>query len=179
MKMSKKGKNRCTRSIRSVADMDTLALSAIGGRFATIWYKSETSYMDSKLIGGRKNPLHGRLCAYTCCSRLQIACDYTNLMRIRTQNPDFVAEPLRWGHWMENGYKRVVEHKGKHYLRLYPSQQTQRRVCYILDGEYVTDEYLIKYIKAQLREPYTDCKVYSYENILRLSVDGTTYHVLL
>jgi hypothetical protein len=110
---------------------------------------------------------------------LQIACDYTNLKRIRTQNPNFVAEPLKWGNWMENGYKRVVEHKGKHYLRLYPSPLTQKRVCYILDGQYVTSEDLKKYIQSQLREPYTDCKVYSYENILRLSVDGTTYKVSL
>jgi hypothetical protein len=80
---------------------------------------------------------------------------------------------------MENGYKRVVEHKGKHYLRLYPNQNTQKQVFYILDGKYVTDEDLIKYIKTQLREPYTDCKVYSYENILQLSVDGKTYKVSL
>ena len=177
--MMRKGKTRCTRSVASVSDMDALALSAIGGRFATIWYKSEISSMNAKLIGGKKNPLHGRLCAYTCCSRLQIACDYTNLKRIRTNNPDFVAEPLKWGRWLENGYKRVVEHKGKHYLRLYPSPLTQKRVCYILDGQYVTSEDLKKYIQGQLREPYTDCKVYSYENILRLSVDGTTYKVSL
>ena len=177
--MLKKGKTRCTRSIASVSGMDALALSAIGGRMVTLWYKSETSYMDSKLIGGKKNPLHGRLCAYTRTSSLQIACDYTNLKRIRTQNPNFVAEPLKWGHWMENGYKRVVEHKGKHYLRLYPNHNTEKQVFYILDGQYVTSEDLKKYIQSQLREPYTDCKVYSYENILQLSVDGKTYKVSL
>jgi hypothetical protein len=166
-------------SISKVADMDMLALSIGGGQMTAIWYRTNLDAMNGKLIGGKKNPLHNRLQAITCKTSLQIGNDYEKMMQNRTGNLNFEAEPLRWGHWMDGAYKRIIEHKGNHYLRAYPSKNTLRKVIYILDGQVVTNLDLFKYIRSQLREPKVDVNDFRYDNIVCVKSAGVTYNVTL
>ena len=170
---------RRTISISSVSDMDALALSIGGGQYTSIWYRSNLDAMNGKLIGGKKNPLHNRLQAITCKTSLQIGNDYEKMMQNRTGNLNFEAEPLRWGHWMDGAYKRIIEHKGNHYLRAYPSKNTLRKVIYFLDGQVVSNADLIKYIRSQLREPKVDVNDFRYDNIVCVKSAGVTYNVTL
>ena len=180
--MNKPNRNTMMRkriSISKVSDMDMLALSIGGGQFASIWYRSDSATMNAKLIGGQKNPLYGRLKALTCKTSLQIADDYEKVMRKRTGNPNFVADHLPWGQWMGGAYKRIIEHKGKHYFRAYPSDNTLRKVIYILDGKVVTDEDFKKYIISQLRQPKVAVNDFRYDNIVCVKASGVTYNVSL
>jgi hypothetical protein len=166
-------------SISKVSDMDMLALTIGGGQFASVWYRSNSSTMNDKLVGGKKNPLHNRLQALTCKTSLQIGNDYERMMQNRLNDPTFEAQPLRWGHWLEGAYKRIIEHKGNHYLRAYPSSNTLRKVIYILDGQVVTDADLKKYIISQLRQPKVDVNDFRYDNIVCVKCGKVTYNVSL
>ena len=166
-------------SISKVADMDTLALSIGGGQMASVWYKSDSSYMTTKLVGGKKNPLAGRLAALTCKTSLQIGNDYERMMQNRLNDPDFEAKPLKWGHWFAGAYKRIIEHKGMHYLRVYPSSKTLRKVIYILDGQVVTSSDLKKYIEANLKESDYNVNDIKYTNIVCVKASKRTYNVSL
>jgi hypothetical protein len=166
-------------SVSKVSDMDRLALSIRGGQFATIWYRSNLATMNAKLIGGKKNPLHGRLEALTGKTSLQIADDYERVMRKRLNNPNFVADRLPFGHWLAGAYKRIIEHKGLHYFRAYPTDNTLRKAIYVLDGKVVTDPDLKKYIVSQLRQPKAAVNDFRYDNIVCVKASGVTYNVSL
>lgn len=167
---------RQTRTLCNASQIDALALRIGGGRMVTIWYKSDIAYMDKKLSGGKKNPLHGRLAALTC-KNLKDACNYEKVMQSKLGDPNFKAQHLPWGHWFE--FPRIIEHKGYHYLRCYPTVNTevQKRVVYILDGNVVTDADLIKYIKSQLRPSEADVNDFRYDNLVRIKADGVTYSI--
>ena len=183
--MNKPNRNTMMRkriSISKVSDMDSLALAIGGGQMATIWYRSNFATINAKLIGGQKNPLYNRLQALTGKTSLQVADDYEKTMRKRTGNQSFVADHLPFGHWMNGAYKRIIEHKGMHYFRTYPSANTIRKVIYVLDGKVVTDSDLKKYISSQIRQSKpkpVEVNDFRYDNIVCVKAGKVTYNVSL
>ena len=166
-------------SVNDVASLDNIVCKIRGGQFCSVWYDSDVPTMDGKLIGGKRNPLHGRLSAFTCKDNLQASIDYEKTMQKRV-DPDFKAEHLPWGTWF--AYKRIIAHKGNHYLRLTETTKTNRKVVYYLDGQVVTDADLNEYIESQLR-PETDKPVkpfnIMYGNIRRLKAEKRCYEISL
>lgn len=165
-------------NVSNMSDMDKIACGIGGGHMVTVWYVNDIAYTNTKLVGGKKNPLYGRLSAWNV-KNLQDGCDYTNIKRKKLNDPTFVAKPLPWGHWFE--YPRIIEHKDMHYLRCYPTAQSEvrKRTIWVLDGKPVTNADLIKYIQSNIKPSTADVNDFRYDHIVRIKADGVTYNVSL
>lgn len=79
------------------------------------------------------------------------------------------VQPLRWGKWKE--YPYVIEHKGKEYVRLYPSinSDTGMEVKYMVDDKEVDRTEYNKYLKpcdVNKQGTVPECFFIALENIL-------------
>lgn len=143
-----------------------------GCSFVSAMWVSNTDSMNDKLLAmkapngkGRalkaNNPLYGRLSAIFCGNNLQFGIDYQNSVNNRLKKngleAEFEAEPLRWGHWYEyteNGkketaFKKVIEHLGNFYIRLYKVKNTNIRATYYVDGVRVNYSDIKQYLKEE------------------------------
>ena len=99
---------------------------------------------------------------------------------------DFVAASLRWGTWVVGQENKLIEHKGTIYLRYYGVQNGKVDNKYFVGGKPATDEQiaLIKQFTekktsatqaaAGLTENQVVCRVVKIENILEITLNGTT-----
>jgi len=68
-------------------------------------------------------------------------------------NKGIETGPLPWGSWMDGAEPFVIEHKGKHYARLYVIEHGVKAV-YTVDGEVVhRDEYQSYLTPSQQNAP--------------------------
>lgn len=91
----------------------------------------------------RNNPYKGRVQKHITAT-LQVNYDYEKAVNNRLQRegnePAFEAYSLPWGHWLEGMVNKVLEHKGKHYLRTYLMRNNPHlEVVYLLDGKPVSE----------------------------------------
>ena len=121
-----------------------------GCQFASIAYTSNTSSIDKKLVGGKRNPYNGKLSSITTMSGVQIGANYENAVNNRTDDKDFVAESLPWGEWMRPNY--LISHKGNIYLRAYKTKSSKTDISYYMDGVLVNDKETIANINANIRK---------------------------
>jgi hypothetical protein len=81
------------------------------------------------------------------------------------------VQPLRWGKWKT--YPYVIEHKGKEYVRLYPStnSDTGMEITYLVNGKQVNKTEFNTYLKPcdRLKQGTTpECFFVALENILEV-----------
>lgn len=60
--------------------------------------------------------------------------------------------PLKWGSWKKFPY--IIEHKGKEYVRLYPSLSKKHipKVKYFLDGKEISKKDVLNYVTDSKRD---------------------------
>ena len=118
------------------------AVAAIkGGTFAGIDTETEV-----KLLGGKKNPMQGRVTKRTTGATVMIFCTkdksaYENMVRKRMDMEGldattFELKPRAWGQRIEG--TPFVEHKGKHYLECFFMNAGETE--YFLDGKPIAKE---------------------------------------
>ena len=56
------------------------------------------------------------------------------------EKPNFEAEGLPWGSWVEGFENKIIEHKGELYARFYEKKNDHREVIYLVNGEMASDE---------------------------------------
>lgn len=185
-----------------------------GCTFVSVVWFSDNESMNDKLVAlkdadgkGRalkaNNPLFNRLTAISVGINLQLGIDYQKSVNNRLKkngiNEKFEAESMTWGHWFEytnekgetiSCFPRLIEHKGKMYLRLYNAKNTRIRTTYYLDGEKVSYETIKPYLKVEDKEsgrqsalglvkeeqskPFTP----KFESIKVMKINHTQYNVV-
>jgi len=123
--------------------------------------------------------------------QFQVNYSYENAVNNRAEKEqgapvDFVAAPLRWGQWVDGQVNKLIENKGTIYLRYYGVQNGKVDCKYFVGGKPATDEQvaLIKEFSekkpsatqaaAGLTENQVVCRVVKVENILEITLNGTT-----
>lgn len=170
--------------------LDLIVKSIRGGQVVSAMYKNNVETCNKKLQGGRKNPYYGRIEVVKIMTSLQVGNDYESNVSNRA-GVAFEAEPLPWGTWFE--YKRIIAHKGEHYVRLYETKNTKTHHLFFLDGKEVKDGDLKKSILAAFRKkgaskrqlavglsPEEQVKPINirYSNLLKLKAAGRCYEVV-
>lgn len=56
------------------------------------------------------------------------------------EKPNFKAEELPWGKWVDGQVNRILEHNGEYYGRFYEVKNGNREVIYLVNGEIATEE---------------------------------------
>ena len=99
---------------------------------------------------------------------------------------NFVAQPLRWGHYVEGLENKVIEHKGELYLRFYGLKNGKVENTYFVGGKPATDEQIAfikecterKEVKTQSEAGLTENQVIArsvkFTNILMITMGGVT-----
>jgi hypothetical protein len=127
---------------------------------------------------------------------VQIGYSYENSVNNRLEKigleKDFVAESLPWGHWVEGLENKVIEHKGKHYLRMYEVANQKPKVRILLDGKEVTDSKILEQILGFVpqkqssqkqaehgleAEKQTKPRNVAFENIVAIKCGNLVYHI--
>ena len=142
---------------------------------SVVWFNDNES-MNEKLVAmksadgkGRalkaNNPLFDRLTSVHVGINLQMGIDYgkqvNNHLKKNGIDEEFNPDKLPWGHWFEyinekgetiSCFPRLIENKGKMYLRLYRAKNSSVRTTYYLDGEKVSYESIKPYLKEEDKE---------------------------
>ncbi len=183
----KKGK---TTLVTTSNALDTAIMGIHGGQLVSVEYKNDTDTCNKKLQGGKGNKFYGRVEVVKFVTSLQVGNDYESNVSRRAGVP-FEAEALPWGTWY--AYKRIIAHKGEHYLRLYESKNTKTHHIFFLDGKEVKDGDLKKSILAAFRpkgvskrqlavglsaEEQVKPLNIKYSNLLKLKAAGKCYEVV-
>jgi hypothetical protein len=98
--------------------------------------------------------------------------DYDNLKAVKEKREDGtlpeVNQGLPWGQWVSFPY--LIEHKGSHYIRLYPSGHVE--TSYFLNGQPVEIEQIKEFVLAselpKENSEKPDCITVNLENIVEL-----------
>jgi hypothetical protein len=102
----------------------------------------------------------------------RIGIDYDNMKSVqeKRENGELPAENkgLPWGQWHS---ECIIEHKGKHYLRLYngTSKHTHPSVSYLLDGKEIDKAHIENMcLASELNESKGDCFTCTLENMTQI-----------
>lgn len=128
-----------------------------------------------------------------CRMDVQLGFSYENAVNNRLEKQGnercFVAEPLKWGQWVEGFENKVIEHKGAYYLRYYHMRNADCASVWLVNGAVATAEqfrkimdYLTSKKKSSDRqtevgliENQVEPRAVKVENIIRLAVNGVEW----
>lgn len=101
-----------------LAQIHTLLSRINGNTFAAL-----DSITEVGLLGGKKNPMQGRVTKHTTGNRVQLFTSHKGYMNMVNRRltaggkvADFKPAPLQWGIRVEDS--PLIEHKGKFYLQV-------------------------------------------------------------
>ena len=104
--------------------------------------------------------------------------EYDNLGAVQTKRDNgelpIENQGLPWGQWAE--YPWLIEHKGKHYLRLYngTSKQTFPKATFFMDGIEADKDRVMPFLLAsELAEKDGDCFCCEVGNLTRINHETT------
>ena len=176
--------DRETKTLRNGSQLIDVISSLKGGTLVSL-----TSLTDVHIDDFR---IHGRVLKW-CRQTMQVGVKYeravnTRLHRIGIWNC-FKSSSLPYGVWVIPN--RILKYEGRTYARFYPVQNSDRKVCYFIDGRIATareseiiaafEQYSKPYSRKQsffgLYEKQVEVRNYRLENILELSAEGTKYVV--
>lgn len=89
------------------------------------------------------NPFKGRVKKFTI-TPMSVNYDYEKAVNRRLvaegKEPTFKVGKLPWGQWCNGLKNKVIQHKGKFYLRTYCVRKQHPRSYYLLDGHLASSE---------------------------------------
>ena len=157
----------------------------------SVAYVTPTDAINGKLEGGKQNAFYGRVKAINAVSGIQLFANYEKAVnnRLKGSGKKFEAEPLPWGEWLVAD--KLIQHKGKRYVRFYVTKSQNTDKVYFLDNERADSE-TATVIAANIRErkastrqgavgikekdmvkPFNLC----IDNIVSLTLNGVTYNI--
>ena len=170
-----------------------LAKSVKGSQFISLNYISEPSMNKAQKAAVRamSGADDSAVIEKMTSGQFQFNMVYENAVNNRGEKEqgapiDFVAAPLSWGSWVDGLVNKVIENKGEVYLRYYGLKNGKVESEYFVGGKPATDEQiaLIKQFTekkpsatqaaAGLTENQVVCRVVKIENILEITLNGTT-----
>lgn len=105
-------------------------------------------------------------------------CVNNHLVR-KGEDPDFVAEPLPWGSWVEfNGQrsKILIQHKGSFYIRTTFLTNEKPEVFYIADGNMVDKEVLAPWMAEKKKnENGVEVRTFKLSSMKEIRLNHTKY----
>jgi hypothetical protein len=153
---------------------------------ANITYISEGGIPQYVLGKGNKVT---KVCRMDC----QLGFSYQNAVNSRLDKQGseatFVAEPLKWGAWVNGFENKVIEHKGSLYLRYYHMRNADVTSVWLVNGAVASAEQFRKimdYLSSKkkssdrqaevgLVENQVEPRAVKVENIIRLAVNGVEW----
>lgn len=163
-----------------------LMQSVTRNTIANITYISEGGIPQYVLGKGNKV---AKVCRMDC----QLGFSYENAVNSRLDKQGneatFVAEPLKWGKWVDGFENKVIEHKGSLYLRYYHMRNADVTSVWLVNGCPATAEQFRKimdYLSSKkkgsdrqaevgLVENQVEPRAVKVENIIRLAVNGVEW----
>lgn len=130
-----------------------------------------------------------KVCRMDC----QLGYSYENAVnsRLHKQGDEatFVAEPLKWGKWVDGFENKVIEHKGSLYLRYYHMRNADITSVWLVNGAVANAEQfrrIMDYLSSKkkgsdrqaevgLVENQVQPRAVKVENIIRLAVNGVEW----
>ena len=174
--------DRETKTLRNGSQLIDVISSLKGGALVSL-----TSLTDVHINDFR---IHGRVLKW-CKQTMQVGVKYeravnTRLHRIGIWNC-FKSSSLPYGTWVIPN--RILKYEGRTYARFYPVQNSDRKVCYFIDGRIATareseiiaafEQYAKPCSHKQaffgLQEKQVGVRNYRIEHILEMSAEGTRY----
>lgn len=128
-----------------------------------------------------------------CCMDCQLGFSYENAVNSRLvkqgSEATFVAEPLKWGKWVDGFENKVIEHKGNLYLRYYEMRNADYDCVWLVNGSVASAEHFRKimdYLSSKkkgsnrqtevgLIENQVEPRAVKVDNIIRLAVNGVEW----
>lgn len=153
---------------------------------ANITYISEGGIPQYVLGKGNKVT---KVCRMDC----QVGFSYEGAVNSRLDKQGseaiFVAEPLKWGKWVDNFENKVIEHKGCYYMRYYHMRNADVQCVWLVNGVVANAEQFRKimdYLSSKkkssdrqaevgLIENQVEPRAVKVENIIRLAVNGVEW----
>jgi hypothetical protein len=75
---------------------------------------------------------------------IQVGANYENAVNNHLvkegESPEFVAQSLPWGHWVDGQVNKIIEHNGVLYMRFYGLRNTSEKRTYKVNGVDATPE---------------------------------------
>ena len=142
----------------------------------------------------RNNPYRGRVKKFTV-TPMQINYDYetavNNRLRKIGEEPNFKADKLPFGTWLQGFENKIITYKDELYLRTYCVKNKHPKTFYLLDGVLVNDEQMTE-IKQWLKPTSTSDKqsnaglekdyqvkprTYKFESIIAITIKHTRIYL--
>ena len=135
----------------------------------------------------------GNKVAKVCRMDCQLGFSYENAVtsRLNKQGSEatFVADPLKWGKWVEGFENKVIEQKGSYYLRYYHMRNADITSVWLVNGAGATAEQfqaIMDYLSSKkkssdrqtevgLIDNQVEPRAVKVENIIRLAVNGVEW----
>ena len=154
-----------------------------GCQFANILYIADGG-IPQKVLG--KGSVVTKIVRTNCQLNYSYERAVNNRLEKQGDERDFVAKSLPWGDWVKGQENKLIEYKGKLYLRYYDVANADTKSVWFVNGRIATPEEFMKiveYLKSTNTQSKTQAevglvenqvkpKVIKVENILCLNVNN-------